>query len=203
MYHYYMFNKPFGCVCARKDDKHPTVIDYFKELNNPELSPVGRLDRETEGLIIVTDDGKFNQYLTNPANKIEKTYEFIVLGNISESDRETLENGVYLTGSTRLTAPAKLNINTKMVLSDVYDQLHPEIQESIKNNPKSMPVTLGTISVTEGKKHQVRRMMRAIGCYVIFLKRLSVGEYKLNSLSAGSYIAIEECNILEKDINTL
>ena len=191
MHHYYMFNKPFGCVCARKDDKHPTVMDYFKELNNPNLSPVGRLDRETEGLLIITDDGKFNQYLTNPANKIEKTYEFIVLGNISEEGKEQLEKGVYLTGSQKLTAPAKLNISEQKILSEVFDKLHPEIQESIKNNPKSMPVTLGTISVTEGKKHQVRRMMRALGCYVIFLKRISIGEYILDkSLSVGQWIQI-------------
>ena len=190
MYHYYMFNKPFGCVCARKDDRYPTVMDYFKELNNPNLSPVGRLDRETEGLLIITDDGKFNQYLTNPANKIEKTYEFIVLGDISDTAKKTLENGVYLTGSDKLTAPAKLNISDRKILSDVYEQLHPEIQESIKNNPKSISVTLGTISVTEGKKHQVRRMMRAIGCYVIKLKRISMGEYVLDK-------ALLPCKIIE------
>ena len=192
MYHYYMFNKPFGCICARKDDKHPTVMDYFNELENPNLSPVGRLDRETEGLLIVTDDGKFNQYLTNPANQIEKTYEFIVMGNISESDKNSLEGGLNLIGSDKLTAPAKLNITDRKFLSDIYEQLNPEIQESIKNNPKSMPVTLGTISVTEGKKHQVRRMMRAIGCYVIFLKRLSMGIHKLDEhLQTGKWIPFD------------
>lgn len=197
MYHYYMFNKPYGCVCARRDDKHLTVMDYFKELNNPNLSPVGRLDRETEGLLLITDDGKFNQLMTNPANKIEKTYEFIVMGDISDSDKEKLENGVYLTGSEKITAPAKLNIIDKKVLSEVMNSLHPEIQESIKNNPKDTLVTLGTISVTEGRKHQVRRMMRAVGCYVIKLKRISMGEYVLNNnliseeyiqLTTGSFI---------------
>lgn len=58
MYHYYMFNKPFGCVTAARDDRYPVVMDYFKALNNPNLSPVGRLDLETEGLLLVTDDGK-------------------------------------------------------------------------------------------------------------------------------------------------
>lgn len=191
MYHYYMFNKPYGCVCARRDDKHPTVMDYFKELNNPNLSPVGRLDRETEGLLLVTDDGKFNQLMTNPANKIEKTYEFIVMGEISDSDKEKLEKGLYLTGSEKITAPAALNISDKKTLADVFNDLHPEIQESIKNNPKDTPVTLGTISVTEGRKHQVRRMMRAVGCYVIKLKRISMGEYVLNNnLISEEYIQI-------------
>ena len=69
MYSYYMFNKPYGCVSARRDDTFPTVIDYFKELNNPNLSPVGRLDRETEGLLLVTDDGKWNQLMTHPSNQ--------------------------------------------------------------------------------------------------------------------------------------
>lgn len=64
MYHYYMFNKPFGCVTARRDDRYPTVMDYFKELDNENLSPVGRLDRETTGLLLITDDGVFNQQLT-------------------------------------------------------------------------------------------------------------------------------------------
>ena len=68
MYSYYMFHKPYGCVCARKDDLYPTVMDYFKELNNPNLSNVGRLDRETEGLLIITDDGKWNQLMTHPSN---------------------------------------------------------------------------------------------------------------------------------------
>lgn len=65
-FHYYMFNKPFGCVTARRDALYPTVMDYFKELNNPNLSPVGRLDRETEGLLLITDDGKWNQRMCNP-----------------------------------------------------------------------------------------------------------------------------------------
>ena len=72
MYHYYMFNKPFGCVCARRDDRYPTVMDYFSDLDNPDLSPVGRLDRATEGLLLVTDDGMFNQKLTHPSYKKER-----------------------------------------------------------------------------------------------------------------------------------
>ena len=73
MYHYYMFHKPFGCVSARRDDRYPTVMDYFKELHNENLSPVGRLDRETTGLLLITDDGVFNQKLTHPDFHKEKT----------------------------------------------------------------------------------------------------------------------------------
>ena len=77
MYHYYMFNKPFGCVCARRDDRYPTVMDYFSDLDNPDLSPVGRLDRATEGLLLVTDDGMFNQKLTHPSYKKRKDPTYI------------------------------------------------------------------------------------------------------------------------------
>lgn len=103
MYHYYMFNKPFGCVCARRDDRYPTVMDYFSDLDNPDLSPVGRLDRATEGLLLVTDDGMFNQKLTHPSYKKEKTYLFTAMGTLSEEDLYALEHGVQLTGSDRLT----------------------------------------------------------------------------------------------------
>ena len=84
MFHYYMFNKPFGCVCARRDDRYSTVMDYFSDLDNPDLSPVGRLDRATEGLLLVTDDGMFNQKLTHPSYKKEKTYLFTAMGTLSE-----------------------------------------------------------------------------------------------------------------------
>lgn len=84
MYHYYMFNKPAGCITARTDARHKTVMDYFKELENDKLSPVGRLDLETEGLLIITDDGAWNQQMTRPENKKEKCYEFYVLGEITE-----------------------------------------------------------------------------------------------------------------------
>ena len=66
MYHYYVFHKPFGCVTARRDDRHPTVMDRFDGPDLPDLSPVGRLDRETEGLLLLTDDGQFNRRMTRP-----------------------------------------------------------------------------------------------------------------------------------------
>ena len=72
--HYYMFNKPFGCVCARRDDRYPTVMDYFSDLDNPDLSPVGRLDKDTEGLLLITDDGALNHSLLAPGRHVPKTY---------------------------------------------------------------------------------------------------------------------------------
>ena len=93
MFHYYMFNKPFGCVTARRDSLYPTVMDYFSELNNDNLNPVGRLDRETTGLLLITDDGVFNQKLTHPSYHKEKTYYFTVLGDLTEDRCRQLEKG--------------------------------------------------------------------------------------------------------------
>ena len=98
MFHYYMFNKPFGCV-ARRDTLYPTVMDYFSELHNDRLNPVGRLDRETTGLLLITDDGNWNQQLTHPAYHKKKTYLFTVLGDLTEDRRQFLENGILLKGS--------------------------------------------------------------------------------------------------------
>lgn len=96
MFHYYMFNKPFGCVTARRDSLYPTVMDYFSELNNDNLNPVGRLDRETTGLLLITDDGVFNQKLTHPSYHKEKTYHFTVLGDLTEDRCQQLEKGILL-----------------------------------------------------------------------------------------------------------
>ena len=91
MYHYYMFHKPFGCVTARRDDLYPTVMDYFTGLHNDRLNPVGRLDRETTGLLLITDDGVWNQKLTHPSFHKEKTYAFTVLGDLTSERADTLE----------------------------------------------------------------------------------------------------------------
>lgn len=113
MPHYYMFHKPFGCVTARRDDRYPTVMDYFKELHNDRLSPVGRLDRETTGLLLITDDGIFNQKLTHPSYHKEKTYEFTLLGDLTPELVHKLETGVILKGADTLTAPAKITVTDR------------------------------------------------------------------------------------------
>lgn len=195
MFHYYMFNKPYGCVSARSDDTHPTVMDYFKELNNNQLSPVGRLDLATEGLLFITDDGVWNQTMTHPSHQKEKTYEFIALGNPSADQLHHLETGLLLTGASSLTAPAKILITKKDLLKNVLPDLHPEICEKTKHNRPEHPVIFGTITVTEGKKHQVRRMLKCIGCCIIYLKRISMGNYTLDtSLKPGEWKEINPKN---------
>lgn len=186
--HYYMFNKPYGCVSARRDDHYPTVMDYFQELNNTELSPVGRLDRETEGLLLITDDGKWNQEITHPKHHIGKTYEFIALGTLDENKIKQLEQGVLLIGANTLTAPAKIHVTGNSLLKDVLFSLPDEIQAKTKHNRAEHPIVFGKITVTEGKKHQVRRMLKAVGCCIIYLKRIAIGDILLDeNLKPGQW----------------
>lgn len=180
MYHYYMFHKPFGCVTARRDDKFPVVMDYFKELDNPDLSPVGRLDRETEGLLFITDDGMWNRKMTLPGEGKEKVYEFVVMGALTPEKVAQLEEGVLLNGSDQPTAPAKLTITGFSTLGEVLPTLHPDIQRKSDHNPMDRPMTFGTITITEGRYRQIRRMMKAVRCLVLALKRVSVDGIELD-----------------------
>lgn len=187
-YHYYMFNKPFGCVTAARDDRYPVVMDYFKELNNPALSPVGRLDRETEGLLMITDDGKWNQKMIHPDYKKEKRYEFIAMGILTKEQIVQLENGVLLNGAKSLTSPAKVEVISCSTLKETLPQMHPDIQEKFKYNRPEHPIVIGMIVITEGKKRQIRRMLKAVGCCVIGLKRLSIDNIYLDqSLKPGEW----------------
>lgn len=188
MYRYYMFNKPVGCVTARTDDRYPTVMDYFKELHNENLSPVGRLDLETEGLLIITDDGSWNQLMTRPENKKEKCYEFFVLGELTEEKLHMLEQGVTVIGSDKMTAPARLELTGRTELQYVMPELPELLQHKYAHNRPLHPVTKGKITITEGRKRQIRRMMKAVGCLVIYLKRISMGDIVLDpALAPGEW----------------
>ena len=192
MKHYYMFNKPFGCVTAHRDDRFPVVMDYFHSLGNDRLSPVGRLDRETEGLLVITDDGVWNQKMTNPAFHVPKTYEFVALGTLNEENLQRLSEGVMLIGSDRPTTGASVTVTGTSLLSKVVPHLHPDMQEKLKYNLPDHPVVFGTITISEGRKRQIRRMLKVVGCCVIRLKRISMGELLLDpELKPGEYKEIE------------
>lgn len=192
MKHYYMFNKPFGCVTAHRDDRFPVVMDYFRSLENDRLSPVGRLDRETEGLLMITDDGIWNQKMTNPAFHVPKTYEFVALGTLNEENLQRLSEGILLIGSDRPTTGASVTVTGTSLLSKVVPHLHPDMQEKLKYNLPDHPVVFGTITISEGRKRQIRRMLKVVGCCVIRLKRISMGELLLDpELKPGEYKEIE------------
>ena len=187
-YHYYMYHKPFGCVTARRDDRYPTVMDAFAGLQNPELSPVGRLDRETEGLLFITDDGQWNRQMTRPEFRKEKVYAFTLLGDLTEEKRAALEGGVLLNGDPEPTAPAKVTVTGKRTLAEVLPTLHPEVRDKTAHNPGDRVVTFGTIAITEGRNRQIRRMMKAVRCLVLQLKRLSVDGIPLDeTLAPGEW----------------
>ncbi len=187
-YHYYMFNKPFGCVTAHRDVRFPTVMDYFKGLNNDRLSPVGRLDRETEGLLVITDDGKWNQRMIHPAYQKQKTYEFTALGELDEEKQLMLQNGILLRGSDIPTLPCQISVTGTSVLSEILPALHPEIRKSFGQNRPCHPIVMGQITLTEGRKRQIRRMMKAIRCCVIALKRIAIDDIVLDeNLNPGEW----------------
>lgn len=188
MARYFLFHKPFGCVTARRDDRYPTVMDWFQTLDIPDLSPVGRLDRETEGLLLITDDGMWNRQMTLPEFAVEKTYEFTVLGDLTPEKIAVLEAGVVLNGDTEPTAPAKITVTGRTTLAEALPRLHPEVQEKTRHNPPDRPVTYGAITITQGKNRQIRRMMKAVRCLVLQLKRTAMGGITLDAdLAPGQW----------------
>ena len=167
-------------------------MDYFHSLENEHLSPVGRLDRETEGLLMITDDGIWNQKMTNPAFHVSKTYEFTALGTLDKEKLRKLSEGVLLIGSDRPTTSASVTVTGTSILSKVVPHLHPDMQEKLKYNLPDHPVVFGTITISEGRKRQIRRMLKVVGCCVIQLKRISMGDLILDpKLKPGEYKEIE------------
>lgn len=181
-YEYFMFHKPGGCVSAVTDQRYKTVMDYIKEKNRKDLFPVGRLDLDTEGLLLITNDGVLSHDLLAPGRHIPKTYFAKVSGKVTEEDVKLFAEGVDI-GEKKLTQPAKLQILSSD--STAYEEnCLSEIE----------------LTITEGKYHQVKRMFEAVGKQVLYLKRLSMGNLKLDdSLPSGAYrrLTEEEVNFLK------
>lgn len=185
---YYMFHKPSGCITAKKDVQHKTVMDYFEPQLKEKLHPVGRLDKDTEGLLLLTNDGKWNQNLMHPKNHVEKTYFFWAVGELNAEKKQQLEQGVFLKGEVEKTKPAKLEIRNAAKLQDIEPLFYGKKCSNIVKNPRNQNVISGYLTIEEGKKHQVKRMLKAVGCYVVYLKRIRVGALSLDEgLQRGSY----------------
>ncbi|AOR24650.1 pseudouridine synthase [Clostridium taeniosporum] len=188
---YYMFNKPAGCITATKDNVHKTVFDYFDK-NMSGVFHVGRLDKDTEGLLLFTNDGEFEHKVMYPEKHVDKTYFFWALGCLSEENKRQLEEGVYIGQGKILTKPAKIDIYK----SGVYKEFKDEIPIDDLENKDCQPVISGYLTISEGQKHQVKRMLKAVGCYVIYLKRISIGDLMLDeSLEKGNYRNLTEAEI--------
>lgn len=185
---YFMFNKPGGCITARKDDRHTTVFDYLKALDTEGLFPVGRLDKDTEGLLIITDDGHWNEELMQPGQHVPKKYFFCATNTLTEDAIKRIESGVEILKGAPLTTPAKLEVIEEGYYRDIehrpeYD--FPKELLPLRYNPM---VTCGYLTISEGKKHQVKRMLRSEGCRVIFLRRIQIGNLILDgNLPKGEY----------------
>lgn len=171
---YYMLNKPAGVVSATQDNHERTVLDLFaREDRRPDLFPVGRLDKDTTGLLLITNDGALSHRLLSPRHHVDKTYFTGVDGIISEETAELFANGLDI-GDDKPTLPAILK-----PLSD---------HEAL-------------VTIHEGRFHQIKRMFHAAGCEVVRLKRLSMGSLTLDEeLPEGSYrrLTPEEIELLKQ-----
>jgi len=161
-YVYYLLNKPTGYVTTVSDEyDRPTVVDLLTDVSE-RIFPVGRLDYNTSGAIIMTNDGSLSYHITHPKHEVMKTYHALVAGNVSKEKLWKLRNGVDIGGY--VTKPARVS----------------PIRES-KNS------TILEISIHEGKNRQVRKMCKAIGNPVQELHRVAIGEVKLGHLKEGAY----------------
>ena len=199
MLKYYMFHKPRGCITARRDERHRTVMDYFPEESRDLIFPVGRLDKDTEGFLLITNDGELCFELMSPENEIPKTYFFWALGELKEEKIKEIESGVCIyKGWDFETAPAKIKLFKTSKLSDIKELLSEEDAKMLRRRGE-MTVTAAYITITEGKKHQVKRMIRYAGCRVLYLKRVKIGNLPIDpSLPRGSYrpLSLEELNLI-------
>lgn len=183
-----MFHKPKGAITARRDERHKTVMDYFPECDRDILFPVGRLDKDTEGLLIVTDDGAFTYRLLSPESGISKTYFFYTEGVPDEKKLAELSEGVSIyRNRTDKTAPAKIEITEHRILKELKDFIDYDTK-TLLSRRGDMPAAGGYITITEGKKHQVKRMLRYAGARVVYLKRVDIAGVSLDeNLPLGEY----------------
>lgn len=198
---YYMLNKPAGCVSACRDREHQTVLDLFPAGERPGLFPMGRLDKNTEGLLLVTDDGKLNRLLLDPDNHIEKRYLLWAAGELSAEKQAALSTGLQVKGISQPLKPVTLQLLAHATLGALNVPVFANRQFMVTENP-NQSAFCAEITLTEGKRHQIKRMLEAVGCTIVYLKRISFGGIALdNTLAAGEYrpLTSEECAML-KDI---
>lgn len=198
---YYLFNKPSGCITACRDARHKTVMDYFEGEDRDDLFPIGRLDKDTEGMLIITNDGPLFYELMLPDHKVKKTYFFWALGTITEEKIKELEAGVSIYSDTTVhTSPAEFTLLDKRTLSDIKHLLSYE-DGKLTRRKGELPVFSGLLTITEGKKHQVKRMIKYAGNRILYLKRVAIGSLKLDeNLKAGEYreLSEEELSLLRR-----
>lgn len=156
---YIMLNKPKGYISATEDELHPTIIDLIPEYAHLNIFPVGRLDKDTEGLLLVTNDGQFNHEVMNPNKHVSKTYEVYSKHPITQFDIDKFKSGIELSDG----------------------KLKPAILKKVDNY-------VSHVTIYEGKYHQVKRMFHSIENEVLELKRIKIAQLELDhNLDLGSY----------------
>ncbi|WP_369716923.1 pseudouridine synthase [Leptotrichia sp. HSP-536] len=180
---YIMMNKPAGVISATEDSHHKTVIDLLNdEYRTYDIFPVGRLDIDTEGLLLLTNDGILSHNLLSPKKHVDKKYYVKIAKKLNENDIKMLENGIKLEENF-VTKKAKVEI----------------ISESSNENDCKKSDNLVYIIISEGKFHQVKRMFKAINNEVLYLKRVKMGNLLLDeNLELGEYR-----ELTEKELNGL
>ena len=172
-YEYYMLNKPAGVISATSDKTEKTVLDLIDSKKRKDLFPVGRLDKDTEGLLLITNDGELAHRLLSPKKHVDKLYYAKVEGIVGMEDIDAFAKGLDI-GEGEYTKPAKLIVLKSDVISEIE------------------------LSIQEGKFHQVKRMFEAVGKKVIYLKRLEMGTLKLDEgLALGEYRPLTQKEIEE------
>ena len=167
-YEYYMLNKPAGVISAASDRNETTVVDLIKDRKRDDLFPVGRLDKDTEGLLIITNNGELAHRLLSPKKHVDKVYFAKVKGIVTEDDIERFAQGLDI-GDEKPTLPAELVICSSDEISGIL------------------------LTIREGRFHQVKRMFQAVGKEVVYLKRLRMGPVTLDdSLKPGEYRRLTE-----------
>jgi 16S rRNA pseudouridine516 synthase len=187
---YYMFNKPRGCVTACSDEVHRTVMDYFPHELREKLHPVGRLDKDTCGLLILTDDGFLDQKIMQPRSHVSKTYFFYAIGSMDGEKQSRLREGIAMSGF--ITGSAVFRLIKEYRIADLEDFMPEYRRERYMKNPEGAAF-VASLTIHEGKKHEVKRMLEAVGCRIFYLRRESIGGLSLDqSLPEGSFRPLTE-----------
>lgn len=190
MAQYYMLNKPRGLLTAKRDARRETVMVCFPPQLQQALHPVGRLDKDSDGLLLFTDDGRLDERLLRPERHVEKEYRFYSFGTLDETAFERLRQGVPILRGAEISRPARAELVGYSTIGACADRLPERFREKYLKNPQR-PVTVGRLWITEGRKHQVRMMVRAVNGFVFSLTRTAIGPLRLDeTLAPGAYRAL-------------